>query len=54
MGRTTKDPVKHVITFRVNAEERDALQKMSDRMGVSVSSLMRTILKLLTEHLEQA
>lgn len=49
MGRTTKDPVRHVITFRVNTEERDELHRMSDRLGVSVSSLMRTILKLLAE-----
>ena len=41
MGRKSDDPVQHVISFRVNDEEKIELEKMASTFGVSISTLMR-------------
>lgn len=47
MSRTSDDPVKHVISFRVNDEERVALEDLSIAAGVSISTLMRESIEVL-------
>ncbi len=47
MGRTSEDLVKHVISFRVNDEERVVLEDLSIAAGVSISTLMRESIDVL-------
>lgn len=47
MARTSKKLVKHVISFRVNELEREALEEIADEFGVTISTLLRKSLKLL-------
>jgi len=39
----------HVISFRVNSEERDALQRQAQKYGVNLSQWMRQKLDVLTQ-----
>ena len=41
MSRTSDDPVKYVISFRVNDSEKEVLDAIAFRYGVSISTLMR-------------
>jgi hypothetical protein len=41
MSRFSDDPVNHVVTFRVNREEKKALESLARKAGCSVSSYMR-------------
>ena len=41
MGRTSENPVNHVISFRVNDEEKTELEQLASNFGVSISTLMR-------------
>lgn len=49
MGRISKNPVKFVISFRVNHKEKEALELMAEKMGLSISGLIRTNLEPLTD-----
>lgn len=47
MCRKTEDPVRHVISFRVNDEEKEVLENLSILESVSISTLMRESILLL-------
>lgn len=47
MCRTADDPVRHVISFRVNDEEKEVLENLSILERVSISALMRESIALL-------
>lgn len=47
MARHTDDPVRHVVTFRVNGEEKKTLELMAKQTGHTVSGFMRHKLQLL-------
>ena len=47
MCRTSDDPVRHVISFRVNDEEKEVLETLSILESVSISTLMRESIALL-------
>ena len=51
MGRTSSDPVNHVISFRVNDEEKIELEKLSSDFGISISTLMRQYIYELERYL---
>lgn len=48
MSRHSDDPVKHVISFRVNHEEKLLLKKIASQYRCSVSDLLRRNLRELT------
>jgi hypothetical protein len=41
MGRKSDDPVLHIVSFRVNAEEKQMLERLADDLGLSVSQMVR-------------
>ena len=49
MCRTSEDPVRHVISFRVNDEEKEVLENLSMLESVSISTLMRDSILLLED-----
>ena len=49
MPRHSDDPVKHVVTFRVNSEEKRALEMLAEQSGRKVSNFMRFKLQLLRD-----
>jgi len=49
MPRHSDDPVKHVVTFRVNSEEKRALEMLAEQSGRTVSNFMRFKLQLLRD-----
>lgn len=49
MGRYSDDPLRHVITFRVNCEEKILLEQLAKRSGHNISSFLRRNLKVLSE-----
>ena len=47
MGRTVKNPKKHIISCRVNEGEMESLQYLTEESGISISELLRqTLLQL--------
>ena len=47
MGRSVKNPKKHIISFRVNEGEMETLQHLTEESGISISDLLRqTLLQL--------
>lgn len=55
MANYSDDPVRHIITFRVNSEEKKALEELARRSGRSLSNFMRTELQVIKDReLEQA
>ena len=50
MARHSEDPVRHVVTFRVNIEEKKILEQLARKSGRSVSNFMRCKLQLIREH----
>lgn len=50
MARYSDDPVYHVITFRVNNEEKEILQQLAKKSGRTVSGFMRKKLEIIREH----
>ena len=50
MARYSEDPVRHVVTFRVNGEEKKVLEQLAKRSGRSISNFMRYKLSLIKEH----
>ena len=53
MCRTSEDPVKHVISFRVNKSEKEVLDAIAFRYGVSISTLVRNCVNYLDADLEK-
>jgi len=49
MPRHSEDPVHHVITFRVNSEEKKALEALAKNTANSVSNYMRKNLQFIIE-----
>lgn len=47
MARTSDDPLKHVISFRVTDSEKLALEQLASFHGVKVSTLLRETVYLL-------
>jgi len=50
MARPTDDPVRHIITFRVNSEEKKVIKKLAKKSGYTVSCFMRQKLRLIGEY----
>ncbi len=49
MARYSDDPVRHIVTFRVNSEEKQILEKLVKKSGRTVSDFMRRNLQLISE-----
>ena len=41
MARHSDDPVRYVVTFRVNSEEKKVLEQLAKKTGRTVSDFMR-------------
>ncbi len=50
MARHSDDPVRHIVTFRVNSEEKKILEQLAKKSGRSLSGFMRRKLQLIREH----
>jgi len=50
MARYSNDPVRHIVTFRVNSEEKKVLEALVKDSGHSVSAFMRRKLQLIREN----
>ena len=48
MARHSNDPVRHIITFRVNHEEKMLLEQLAKLSGRTVSDFVRRNLDLLS------
>jgi uncharacterized protein (DUF1778 family) len=49
MARHSEDPVRHIITFRVNSEEKEVLKQLAEKAGRSLSGFMRRKLQLIRD-----
>jgi uncharacterized protein (DUF1778 family) len=49
MARHSEDPVRHIVTFRVNSEEKELLEQLAKKSGRSLSGFMRRNLQLINE-----
>jgi uncharacterized protein (DUF1778 family) len=49
MARHSEDPVRHIITFRVNSEEKEVLKQLAEKSGRSLSGFMRRKLQLIRD-----
>lgn len=49
MARYSDDPVRHIVTFRVNSEEQEILKQLVKQSGRTVSEFMRWSLQLISE-----
>ena len=47
MARHSEDPVRHIVTFRVNSEEKKILEQLVKQSGRTVSDFMRRNLQLI-------
>ncbi len=47
MPSVTEEPVTHVVSFRVNDDDKEILKKLAMELDLSISSLMRIGLHLL-------
>ena len=50
MARFSDDPVRHIITFRVNTEEKKVLELLAKKSGRSLSDFMRQKLKIIKDN----
>ncbi|RLB68175.1 MAG: hypothetical protein DRH08_01680 [Deltaproteobacteria bacterium] len=50
MARYSEDPVRYIVTFRVNSEEKKVLEPLAKRSGRSVSNFMRCKVQSIREH----
>ncbi len=50
MARYSDDPVRHIVTFRVNSEEKQILEQLVKKSGRTVSDFMRRKLQSIREH----
>ncbi|MDH3997910.1 MAG: DUF1778 domain-containing protein [Desulfuromonadales bacterium] len=49
MARYSDDPVRHVVTFRVNTEEKQILEQLAKESGRTLSDFMRKKLQLIRD-----
>ena len=49
MARSSDDPVRHVVTFRVNRDEKIQLEQLAKLSGRTVSDFVRRNLDLLRD-----
>jgi uncharacterized protein (DUF1778 family) len=49
MARSSDDPVRHVVTFRVNRDEKNQLEQLAKLSGRTVSDFVRRNLDLLRD-----
>ena len=49
MARYSDDPVRHIITFRINSEEKQVLELLAKKSGRTISDFMRHNLQLINE-----
>ena len=52
MGRSVKNPKKHIVSCRINEWELEALQHLTAESGTSVSELLRESLLTLCNQQE--
>ncbi|WP_303722847.1 hypothetical protein [Malonomonas rubra] len=45
MSRYEDKPLKHVLTFRINDDEKDIVKEMITISGTNVSTLLRKVLR---------
>ncbi len=50
MARYSDDPVRHIVTFRINGEEKKVLEQLAKKSGRTVSEFMRWNLQLINEN----
>jgi uncharacterized protein (DUF1778 family) len=50
MARYSEDPVRHIVTFRINSEEKKILEHLAKQSGRTVSDFMRHNLQLISEN----
>ena len=50
MARYSDDPVRHIVTFRVNTEEKKVLEMLAKKSGRSLSDFMRWNLQLIYDN----
>lgn len=53
MARHSVDPVKKIISFRVNEEEKERLEALAKGLSVSISCLLRNSLNVLESSPDQ-
>jgi predicted DNA-binding protein len=49
MSRHSGGLVRHIITFRINSEEKQILEQLAKKSGRTVSNYMRRKLQLIRE-----
>lgn len=49
MARHSDDPVRHIVTFRINSKEKQILELLAKKSGRTVSDFMRRNLQLISE-----
>jgi len=49
MARYSDDPVRHIVTFRVNSDEKKILELLAKQCGRSISDFMRSKVQLISE-----
>lgn len=47
MSRYSDDPVQHIVTFRVNREEKKLLEQLAKQSGRTISDFVRRNLNLM-------
>ena len=53
MARYSEDPVKNIISFRVNKEEKERIEALAKGLSVSISFLLRHSLNVIESYPEQ-
>lgn len=54
MGKSVKNPKKHIVSCRVNEVEMEVLQHMTEEYGTSISELLRQSLFQLCDDLQSS
>lgn len=50
MARHSDDPVRHIVTFRVNDEEKKLLDQLAKESGRTLSDFMRRKLQVIRDY----
>lgn len=53
MGKSVKNPKKHIVSCRVNEGEMETLQHLTEECGLSISELLRQSLLQLCDQPQQ-
>ncbi len=54
MGKSVKNPKKHIVSCRVNEGEMETLQHLTEESGISISELLRQSLLQLCDQPHQS